>query len=73
VSQIAQLSKSRVQRSICAAVTRAGSSTNAASIRASYHPVRQRASARSWSRPSGFAICRIVATDTPNAFGATMP
>ena len=38
VSQIAQLSKSRHQRSICADVTRAGSSTNAASMRASYQP-----------------------------------
>ena len=43
VSQIAQLSKSLAQRSICAGVTRAGSSTNAVSMRASYQPVFQSA------------------------------
>jgi hypothetical protein len=39
VSQIAQLSKSRHHRSICAEVTRAGSSTIDATMRASYQPV----------------------------------
>ena len=44
VSTMPQLSKSRHQRSIWAGVTRAGSSTKAASMRASYQPVSQRAS-----------------------------
>ena len=43
MSQMPQLSKSRHQRSICAGVTRAGSSTNAVSMRASYQPVSQSA------------------------------
>src|SRR5918996_388184 len=44
---MAQLSKSRAQRSICAGVTRSGSATNAASIRASYQPLSQSPAASS--------------------------
>ena len=46
LSVTAQLSKSRAQRSIAAAVSCAGSATNPATIRASSQPVCQSASAR---------------------------
>ena len=69
----AQLSKSRHQRSICAGVTHAGSSTNDASMRASYQPVSQSAAASSWFFPRRLAIFCIVPTDTPNALSEGMP
>ena len=56
VSTIPQLSKSRHHFSIWAGVTRAGSSTYAAAVRASYQPVSQRARASSWSLPWARAI-----------------
>ena len=68
-----QLSKSRHQRSICAGVTRAGSSTNDVSMRASYQPVSQRAAASSWLRPRRLASTWMLAIDTPNALLAVMP
>ena len=70
---MAQLSKSRHQRSICAGVTRAGSSTNDASMRASYQPVSQSAAASSWLRPRRLASTCMFAIDTPNALFAVMP
>jgi len=73
VSQMPQLSKSRHQRSICAGVTRAGSSTNDVNMRASYQPVSQRAAASSWLRPRRFASTWMLAIDTPKALLAVMP
>ena len=54
-------------------MTRAGSSTNDVSIRASYQPVSQSAAASSWLRPSCFASAWMFAIDTPNALAAVMP
>ena len=72
MSQIAQLSKSRHQRSISAPVSAAGSPTNDTSIRASYQPVSHSARASAWLRPSRVASPFIVLIDTPNAFSAWM-
>jgi len=69
---MAQLSKSRHQRSICAGVTRAGSSTKDVSMRASYTPVSQSAAASSWLRPRRLPSTRMSDTETPNALSAGM-
>jgi len=69
---MAQLSKSLAHRSICADVTRAGSATNAVSMRASYQPVSQRAVASWWSGPIRLASTRMSATVTPNAWSEGM-
>ena len=73
MSQMPQLSKSRHQRSICAGVTRAGSSTNEVSMRASYQPVSQSAAASSWLRPRRLASAWMFAIETPKALFAVMP
>ena len=72
VSQIAQLSKSRHQRSICAGVISAGSATNEHTMRASYTPVSQRAAASSWFRPSFLPSAFMSFIATPNALSDGM-
>jgi hypothetical protein len=73
VSHTAQLSNALAHRSICAGVTRSGSPTIEASMRASCQPVRQSAWDNAWSRPSSFASDCMVPIDTPNTFFATIP
>ena len=73
MSQTPQLSNSAAQAFICRRVTCFGSSTIAASRRASYHPLFQSAAASAWSLPSRFASVSSVPIGTPKARGATMP
>jgi len=72
-SQTSQESNAAAHSSICASVTGPGASTMLARRRASWLPVAQRASARSWSRPSSLATFRSSYTDTPNASSVRMP
>ncbi len=73
MSQTPQLSNARAQASICRRVTCFGSSTIAASRRASYHPLFQSAAASAWSLPIRFLIASSLPIGTPKARGATMP
>lgn len=66
-------SRSATHCSICTRVTRVGSATMLARMRASWMPEAQNASARSWLRPISRAMARTVFIGTPRMQVPWMP
>jgi len=72
-SHRSQESKSEVHSSICRSLTRAGSSTIPARMRASWTPDAQSSSASAWSPRSSPASFRSFGMDMPRARSGFMP